>query len=74
MQDVTFTQRSALPQHTLLPISHSIKIHTEASAKQETASYLDLQLDSQTSSLLMEREKRTFLMQCESIQISSHHG
>lgn len=72
MQDMTFTQSSAFSQHTLLPISQSIQIHREASAKQETASYLDLQLDSQTSSLLMERQKKTFLMQSEAIQISSH--
>lgn len=74
MQDMTSTQSSALPQHTLLPISQSTQTHTEASAKQETASYLDLQLGSQTSSLLMERQKRIFLIQCEGIQISSHHG
>lgn len=40
----------------------------------EMASHLDLQLDSQTSSLLMERQKRIFLTQHEAIQISSHPG
>lgn len=49
-------------------------MHTEALAGKEMASYLDLQRDSQTSSLLMERQKRAFLVQHETIQRSPHLG